>query len=121
MTKELLEQYPDICDEIKRLGLPVTDTVLESSKGFPYNIHPVKIGGVGIDRAARRKKLREQKAEIEAFASSLEDSRDRLIVEAVMEFGRPIPWGRIAARLGHRWTIDKARYAYSKFCKKYFM
>lgn len=120
MTKELLEQYPDICAEIERLGRPVKDTVSGSSPEFPYTQHPIEIKGIGIDRAARKRVLLDRKREIEAFASSLDNSKERLLVEAMMEFGSPIPWSQIIAKLGHRWNVDKARYRYKKICEKYF-
>lgn len=55
MTKELLEQYPYICGELKDL---------ECNGLFPQ----------------RRQKLAMQKSEIEAFVDSIEDSRVRRII-----------------------------------------
>lgn len=105
MTKELLEQYPDICAEIKeleqRMREPVTDTVSGSSEDYPYTCHPVSIRGIPTSLAQQRDSLLKQKEKIEAFAASLPESRQRRIVKAVMEHGKLPPWPRIARRLGY--------------------
>ena len=36
--------------------------------------------------------------------------------EQVLEHGGPVPWKQIVAELGYRWTVGKARYAYSRVC-----
>lgn len=54
--------------------------------------------------------------EAEELARRLPDPKARLIARKVMEYGAPIPWKRIVAELGNRWTVGKARYAYSRVC-----
>ena len=45
MTKELLEQYPDICAEIEELEREnktvISDIVRGSSDEFPFTEHPI--------------------------------------------------------------------------------
>lgn len=92
MTKDLLEQYPDICDELKDL---------ESNGLFPQ----------------WRQKLTRQKAEIEAFVESIEDSRVRHIVMLRALDG--LTWQQVAGKMGHRISIGHARKLYSESIKKF--
>ena len=39
-----------------------------------------------------------------------------MVAQKVLEHGAPIPWKQIVAELGYRWTVGKARYAYSRVC-----
>ena len=57
----------------------------------------------------------------ETLARRLPDPKARLIARKVMEYGAPIPWKRIVAELGNRWTVGKARYAYSRVCALCFV
>lgn len=54
--------------------------------------------------------------EAEALPARLPDPKTRLIAQKVLEHGAPIPWKQIVAELGYRWTVGKARYAYSRVC-----
>ena len=54
MTKELLEQYPDICAEILELkakdSAAVSDVVQASTDEFPFNLHGVTVRGMPVQR-----------------------------------------------------------------------
>ena len=105
LTKELLEQYPDICAEIKeleqRMREPVTDTVSGSSEDYPYTQHAVSIKGIPPDMAQQREILLRQTLEIESFIALLPESRQRRIAKAVIEHGKLPPWPKIARKLGY--------------------
>lgn len=102
VTLEQLEQYPDICREVrtwqneldalyKKYGGIVKDTVRGSSKDYPYTSHPMTITGVQT-QPSKRIKIREerlkrrraeaqaQKEEIEKFIDGLQDSQLRQII-----------------------------------------
>ncbi len=64
----------------------------------------------------RVKWLREMLAEAESLPQRLPDPKARMIAQKVLEYGSPIPWKQIVAELGYRWTVGKARYAYSRVC-----
>lgn len=66
MTKELLEQYPDICAELADLEraarTPVSDVVSGSSGEYPYTQHAVTIRGLPAEQhRARIERLKRQK------------------------------------------------------------
>lgn len=92
MTKELLEQYPYICGELKDL---------ECNGLFPQ----------------RRQKLAMQKSEIEAFVDSIEDSRVRRIVTLRAMEG--LTWQQVAGKMGYRISIGHARKLYSESTKNF--
>ena len=54
MTKELLEQYPDICAEIEELEREnktvISDIVRGSSDEFPFTEHPITVRGLGPEQ-----------------------------------------------------------------------
>ena len=58
MTKELLEQYPDICAEIEDLkakdNAAVSDVVQASADEFPFNLHSVTVQGLPNPKHAER-------------------------------------------------------------------
>lgn len=58
MTKELLEQYPDICAEIEELkakdNAAVSDVVQASADEFPFNLHSVTVQGLPNPKHAER-------------------------------------------------------------------
>lgn len=92
MTKELLEQYPDICAEIEELkakdGAAVSDVVQASAEEFPFNLHSVTVQGMPNPKHAERiRELEAQKTEIEAFADSVEPAKKRRLVKYVMKYG----------------------------------
>lgn len=65
---------------------------------------------------ARVRRLQIALEEAQALPKRLPDPKARLIAGKVLEHGAPIPWKQIVAELGYRWTVGKARYAYSRVC-----
>lgn len=129
LTKEALEEYLDIQEEIKDLERRinqrekelVTDTVMGSDPDYPYINHPVSIYGVQTDdelQARRRKlikKLKEQEYGIEEFIESLPRSRERRIVRYRAIDG--MNWNEIAAKMGYRYSEDGVRMIFSRAIK----
>ncbi len=114
MTKNLLEQYPDICRELedveRKLHQSVTDTVSGSSGEFPYTQHTVTIRGVRPDLLARKDSLLAQKEEIEGFIKALPNSKLRRIVDYKVVQG--MTWEQVAARMGHRESVKGIQHRY---------
>ena len=90
MTKDLLKRYPYICGELKEM---------DAKKLFPK----------------RREKLQRQKAEIEAFVDSIEDSRERRIVTLRVIEG--LTWQQVVGKMGYRISSSYARTLYSDTVK----
>ena len=111
MTKELLEQYPDICAEIERLGRPVKDTVSGSSPEFPYTQHPITVFGFNTERTAKKAHLEKLRDEIEAFRDSLPLPKQRL-VGAVMKYGTK--WNVVRRVLDSGKSPDALRVEYGR-------
>lgn len=115
MTKELLEQYPDICAEIKeleeQLRRGVSDTVSASSAEYPYTQHTVTIQGTPPELHARLEGLKKQKAEIEAFVAGLPNSRQRRVV--TYRALRGYSWAAVAAKIGS--SIEGIKKQYQRF------
>ena len=85
MTKELLEQYPDICAEIEELEREnktvISDIVRGSSDEFPFTEHPITVRGIGPQRYAEHiAKLKAQKQEIEQFVFGIKSAWLRRVV-----------------------------------------
>ena len=85
MTKELLEQYPDICAEIEELEREnktvISDIVRGSSDEFPFTEHPITVRGLGPQRYAEHiAKLKAQKQEIEQFVFGIKSAWLRRVV-----------------------------------------
>lgn len=119
MTKELLEQYPDICAEIEEIKADkTTDTVSASSEEYPFGLHTVTIRGTEESKAKRLGDLYRQKTEIEAFMESLEDSKERRVI--YYRIKKSYPWRIVAARMGYRFSEEQVRHIYRKVCQKYF-
>lgn len=114
MTKELLEQYPDICGELKDLDSIVTDSVSGSSPEPPYVKHTVSVHGVPYTE--RRVKLERQKAEIEAFVGGIQSAGLRRIVTYRALQG--LSWGQVAAKMGHRYTENSVKKKYRNLFPK---
>lgn len=114
MTKELLEQYPDICAEIReleeQLHRGVSDTVSGSSTEYPYTQHTITIQGVPPDLHAQLEGLKKQKAEIETFVAGLPNSRQRRI--ATYRALRGYSWATVVAKMGGRYTERKVKNRY---------
>lgn len=114
MTRELLEDYPHICGELRDLDRLVTDTVSGSLPEPPFIRHTVSVRGVPYTE--RRARLEKQKAEIETFVESLpEAGLRRIVTYRVME---GLPWAQVAARMGGRWSEEAVKKRYQRFFQK---
>lgn len=120
MTKDQLEQYPDLCAEIQeleeQLRRGVSDTVSGSSPEYPYTQHTITIKGVPLDLNARLDRIKKQKAEIEAFVAGLPNSRQRRIV--TYRALRGYSWAAVAAKMGKDYTERMAKRRYYDIFKK---
>lgn len=113
MTKKLLQQYLNICGELKDLDSVVTDSVSGSLTEPPYTQHTVSVRGVPLTE--RRLQLEKQKAEIEAFVDRIQDAGLRRI--ATYRGLQKMPWAQVAAKMGYGYTADSARKQYEKIFK----
>lgn len=120
MTKDQLEQYPDLCAEIQelteQLRRGVSDTVSASSTEYPYTQHPVTIQGTPPELHARLAGLKKQKAEIEAFVAGLPNSTYRRVADFRGLQGED--WKTVAAKMGHRYSVEKAKRKYYEIFSK---
>ncbi len=120
MTRELLEDYPHICAELRELEHelhePISDTVSGSGPDFPYTQHTVSIRGVPPELAALKAKKEAEKAEIEQFIQGLPNSKLRRIVKYRVIHG--MSWEQVAAKMGHRVSVDAVKYHYYSLWKK---
>ena len=112
MTKELLEQYPDICAEIEELkakdSAAVSDVVQASADEFPFNLHSVTVQGLPNPKHAERiRELEVQKAEIEAFVGRLA-YRPQKLARCVMKHGTR--WKVIMREMGGFPRAFRAQY-----------
>lgn len=119
MTKELLEQYPDICAELADLEraaqTPVSDVVSGSSGEYPYTQHAVTIRGlpaVPPEIAERTESLRQQKKEIEDFVDQLASPRKRRLARCVMKYGRR--WNIIRRAMHEDKSADALRMEFER-------
>lgn len=116
MTKELLEQYPDICAEIKRLEQPVTDTVSGSLPDYPYTQRTWTIRGVCLE-TGYLDDLKAKKQEILSFVQQLKLTEKPIVTYRAI-YG--LPWARVAAKMGYRYTEQAVKKKYYRTLKKYF-
>ena len=113
MTKERLEQYESIKEEIKELkaeidrrkNMLLTDTVSGSSSDFPYTKHTITIKGLeyGIDLYSKRldakiKELDEERLEVEKWLGTVEDSLIRRIIR--LRYIEHMTWQQVAFKIG---------------------
>ena len=85
MTKDLLEEYPNICAEIEELEREnktvISDIVRGSSDEFPFTEHHITVRGLGPQRYAEHiAKLKAQKQEIEQFVFGIKSAWLRRVV-----------------------------------------
>ena len=122
MTKELLEQYPDICAEIEELrakdGAVVSDVVQASADEFPFNLHSVTVQGMPNPKHAERiRELEVQKAEVEAFVGRLA-YRPQKLARCVMKHGTR--WNVVRRALNDSKSADALRMEFSRIFSKKF-
>lgn len=115
MTRELLEQYPDICAEIEELQredhTEISDIVRGSSDEFPFTEHPITVRGRPVQRHTQRiGELQRQKTEIEQFVFHLPNAKTRRIV--MLRAFHGYSWDIVAARMGHRYSIGALKQMY---------
>lgn len=121
MTKELLEQYPDICAEIEELkakdSAAVSDVVQASADEFPFNLHSVTVQGMPVQRHTQRiAELQRQKGEIEQFVFHLPNVKIQRIV--MLRAWRGYSWDIVSAHMGHRYTIGALKKIYYRIFEK---
>lgn len=114
MTKELLEQYPDICAELEEGGQPITDTVTGSYEDYPYTRHSITIRGIPADLRIKRDRLQQQKDEIEAFVAALPPKQMRVVRYRAL---KGMKWPQVAAKMGYRFSEDGVRMLYARIFK----
>ncbi|MCH5210689.1 MAG: hypothetical protein J1F01_06950 [Oscillospiraceae bacterium] len=112
MTKEKLEQYRSIVNEMDELrdrlnDNMVSDTVTGSDTQFPYIKHTISISGV-VENEKNNADMRLynalqiQKQMIDVFISNIEDSETRRIFRYRYIEGNSKPsWQWIAFKIGH--------------------
>ena len=112
MTKEQLEQYTSIKEEIKELEAeldkrksPVSDIVTGSMEDYPYTQHGITVWGVSNDSytldfklTLKKKELEQKRLEIEGFIDSIQDSETRRIIR--LKYIKNMTWTQVAMRLG---------------------
>lgn len=106
MTKDLLEDYPHICAELRELERTVTDTVQGSVTVYPYTMRSVTIRGVPRNDQEQIAFLRAQKTEIEEFVRGLPNSELRRIVK--MRAFKGMKWDEIAGQLSRTGEVYTA-------------
>lgn len=120
ITPKDITEYADLVAEIKELKKEITqkehevltDVVSGSSGDDPYTQHSISVHGVtSADQLRSRLKkrmteLEAKRVEIEAFVDSLPRSSQRRIVRMRMDGAS---WWEIAAKMGHRYSIDSVK------------
>lgn len=120
MTKDQIEGYGGICDQIIALGaVKVGDTVQGSGSEIPYQKRTISIeGGMEEGRNSRLQNLKRKKAEIEAAVAAIQVGTDQAVI-SMRVLGR-LTWNEIAGKLGYRYTVEGLKKIYQRAMKKYF-
>lgn len=113
MTKEQFERYPFICRQIRKLSQPVQDTVMMSSKEFPWGPHITAISGQQDSELLRQ--YRAEKQEIEAFINSHKDEEKELL-QAVAKYGTR--WDIVRRDIESWKSPDAVRKKYERLFKR---
>ena len=130
MTKEQLEQYTSIKEEIKELEAeldkrksPVSDIVTGSMEDNPYTQHSVTIRGLSSDTYSldfkltyKKIQLERQRSEIENFLDSVQDSKIRRIIRLKYIEGKT--WPQIARKTDKHISGDSVRKIVERFLEK---
>lgn len=132
MTKEQLEQYTSIKEEIKELETEldkrkslVSDIVIGSMEDYPYTQRSVTIRGLSSDTYSldlkltyKKIQLERQRVKIENFLDSVQDSKIRRIIR--LKYIEGNTWKRTAFILG--WHDEQIpRKKLERFLSKYEM
>ena len=129
IAKQDILEYANLVEEIGELKREIeqrerevlTDVVSASTPGAPFLQRNVTVRGKAGARGLRLRlaeqseELEQKRAEIEDFAESLPRSSQRRIVRMRME---GLPWTDIAARMGHRYSIDSVRKIFERSFQK---
>ena len=129
IAKQDILEYADLVAEIgelkreieKREREGLSDVVSASCPDAPYLQRSVTVRGRGSAAGLRLRlvgeseRLEQKRAEIEAFAEGLARSSQRRIVRMRME---GLTWGDIAARMGHRYSVDSVRKIFERCFQK---
>lgn len=113
MTKEQFERYSFICRQIRKLSQPVQDTVMTSSKDFPWGPHITAISGQQDSELLRQYKA--EKQEIEAFINAHEDEEKELL-QAVAKYGTR--WDIVRRDIESWKSPDAVRKKYERLFKR---
>ena len=130
MTKEQLEQYTSIKEEIKELEAeldkrksPVSDIVTGSMEDYPYTQHSVTVRGLSsntylldLKLAYKKKELELQRLEIENFLDSVQDSKIRRIIR--LKYIKGKTWPQIARKMDKHISGDSVRKIVERFLEK---
>lgn len=116
MTKEKLEQYRNLCKEIKELKQEINsirrdtttkDSVTGSSPHYPYTVHQIVIEGVDQEHRpiieALQKQLQranDQRISIETYIADIADSQIRHAIR--LKYIQGYSWQRVATELGYQ-------------------
>lgn len=125
MIKERLEQYTKLGKELATLERQleqeyvVTDTVKGSSRYEPYGEHTITITGINATTLTRlrrrRQRVKAERAAIEAFVESIQDSHLRTVI--TLRYVKGMPWAQVASNIGGN-TPDSVRMAVERFLRK---
>ena len=130
LTKEQLEQYTSIKEEIKELEAeldkrksPVSDIVTGSMEDYPYTQHSITIQGLSSDTYSldlkltyKKIQLEQQRAEIENFLDSVQDSKIRRIIR--LKYIKGKTWPQIARKMDKHISGDSVRKIVERFLEK---
>ena len=129
MTKEQLEQYTSIKEEIKELEAeldkrksPVSDIVTGSMEDYPYTQQYYYTGIIERYIFSRFKtnlqkiQLERQRAEIENFLDSVQDSNIRRIIR--LKYIKGKTWPQIARKMDKHISGDSVRKIVERFLEK---
>lgn len=142
IDKRVLEQYIDTVKEIDEIKLKIgrlerklqqledDGTVIDSVSGGEGGTRHYKVEGIPLPAYSKTKtalhlrkstlenlmaELEMQKAEVEAFVSTIEDSQMRRIIR--FRFFERMPWKYVAAKIGGGNTEDGVKKAFQRFMK----
>ena len=139
MDKEILKQYIDACEQVKKAKVDilrlkknrkkiVQDRVSGSAHEFPYTAKSFHIEGLSypvvkdpdeLDRREailqeRLQKAEEIKRQVEAWMLTIPQRMQRIIRYRVFE---ELSWNEVAIRMGRKATADSVRMEYTNFMK----
>lgn len=139
MNKNVLEEYIDLCENIKdiekdiqlikkRSKAIIQENVSGSNPEFPYEQKRFKIQGVQYSYAddrrlraeerileARKANAEAQKLKVEEWMNSIPSRMQRIIRYKVFD---GMTWEQVAERMGRKATGDSVKKEYQRFMEK---